>query len=77
MRRENNVKDYLMNDLNIGDRVVYARIIDGSPFFGFGRVNGFTPKKVRVGNITVKPNNTVKIVFNGQLGASSNTEELV
>ena len=66
-----------MNDLHVGDRVVFARYIDNSPAFGFGRVNGFTPKKVRVGDITVNPNRVVKIVFNEMLGASSNTEELV
>ena len=71
------MKDYMMNELKVGDRVVYAKYIDNTPFFGFGRVNGFTPKKVRIGATTVAPDKCVKIVFNGTLGASSNTEELV
>jgi len=74
------MKDCLMNELKVGDRVVYTRIISNCSYLHFGRVNGFTPKKVRVGAITVAPEKCVKIVLDGVnniLGASSSTEELV
>ena len=69
------MKDYCMNELKVGDRVVYTRIINNCPYLHWGRVNGFTPKKVRVGATTVTPDKCIKIVYNGELGASNNMEE--
>ena len=71
------MKDYMMNELQVGDMVVYATMINNSACFSFGRVSGFTPKKVRVGNTTVAPHRIVKIVAKDGLGASSNLEERV
>jgi len=59
------MKDFMGNELKVGDRVVYTRVICGSPLYYFGRVNSFTPHKVKVGNFNVFPDKCIKIVGNG------------
>ena len=76
------MKDYLMNELKVGDRVVYTRLINNSAYLSFGRVNGFTNKKVRIGATTVNPDKIIKIIvdytkLNGVMGAANHSEEVV
>ena len=59
-------RDSLMNELKIGDKVVFVQAVCKYPCLSLGKVSGFTPKKVRIGNITVHPDRVVKIISNGQ-----------
>lgn len=54
-------RDFLMNELKVGDKVLYATIVNYCPCLTLGKVSGFTPKKVRIGNTTVHPERIVKI----------------
>ena len=58
-------RDYMMNPLKVGDKVIFATVINKYPCLSTGKVSGFTPKKVRIGNMTVFPDKVVKIVSEG------------
>lgn len=68
------MRDYLNNELKIGDKVVFVEVVERSCIgMSFGTVGGFTPKKVRIGNNVVKPDRVVKIIENGKsLGVTNN-----
>lgn len=62
---ETTYRDFMMNELKVGDKVLFVTIVNKYPCLSVGKVSGFTPKKVRIGNVTVHPDRVVKIVPEG------------
>ena len=62
---ETTYRDFMMNELKVGDKVLFVTIVNKYPILAIGKVSGFTPKKVRIGSITVHPDRVVKIVPEG------------
>lgn len=63
-------RDFMMNELKVGDKVLFVEMVCKYPCLSTGKVSGFTPKKVRInksegGNTTVAPERIAKIISEG------------
>ena len=56
------MKDFLGQDLAVGDWVIYLNNgYSSGSLHGPSKIEGFTPKKIRVNSTIKKPNQVVKI----------------